>query len=146
MLLAQRRKPRAGEGADSRRSPVSGQPGWLRHLCAGPPSCFPAGDACLHGRWRTPGTSEPPCGWHDSVRHPGGLGVEGMPAKGPPNQAMHVSVAALRSHRPGLGRPAVRAQASLSNHSGCDLKMDSVLWYGSQSHRAFQSDLKSEPQ
>lgn len=30
------------------------------------------------------------------------------------------------------------------NHSGCDLKMDSVLWYSSQSHSAFQSDLKSE--
>lgn len=100
---------------------------------------------CLHGRWRTPGTSEPLCGWHDSVRRPGDLGVEGMSAKGPPNQAMHVSVAALRSHRRSLQRPAVRAQASLSNHSGCDLKMDSVLWYSSQSHSTFQSDLKSEP-
>lgn len=153
MLFAQRRKPRAGQRLEGQlRSQSSGQPGWrghheswLLHLVCGPAHpCFPPGDALPSWSSGEFGTSEPPCGWHDRVSASWDMDVEGMQAKGP--QTKPRVCGALGSHAPAWGgQSAVRAQAFLSNHSGCDLKMDSVAWCSSQSHSAFQSDFKREP-
>lgn len=139
----------------SRRPTESGQ--WAARLaraprelaaapvwCAGPPLLFPRRrcSALVEGG-EFPGPRNPRVDGM-TVSASWGPGCGGDASERAPKTS-HASVAALRSHGPGLGRPAVRAQASLSNHSGCDLKMDSVLWYSSQSHSTFQSDFKSEP-
>ena len=70
--------------------------------------------------------------------------MEGMRAKGAPKPGQVCACGGAEISWPRPGEASCQSAGFPFSHSGCDLKMDSVLWYSSQSHSAFQSDLKSE--